>query len=112
MLQRGADHQASATLPELAERNHPPNTPESGWGTASLAEARSADIEEAGRLYAAGWSLAKVGTHFSVDPATVNLARHHAGGRLVNRAFREAGVPLRGPHDWERRPRQGPPIKG
>ena len=43
-------------------------------------------IDEARQLYDRGWSLARVGAHFGVDPATVGYA------------FRKAGIPRRDTH--------------
>lgn len=36
-------------------------------------------LDEARRLYDQGWSLARVGAHFGVDPATVGYALRKAG---------------------------------
>jgi DNA invertase Pin-like site-specific DNA recombinase len=43
-------------------------------------------LEDARRLYESGWSLARVGRHFGVDPATVGYA------------FRKASIPRRDTH--------------
>jgi DNA-directed RNA polymerase specialized sigma24 family protein len=46
------------------------------------------NIDEATRLYEEGWSLARLGEHFSVD------------GETVRRALRAAGVTLRPRRGW------------
>lgn len=50
-----------------------------------------ADVDEAGRLYAAGWSLAKIGQHFGVNDETVRYR------------LRRNGTLMRGCHDRPRR---------